>query len=54
VGQSAISLQKKRVVKASSERIDAVKRAKALLAVTEGKTFTQAGQLSGLSREGVS
>jgi hypothetical protein len=29
-----------RVAKASSERVDAVKRAKALLAVAEGKTFT--------------
>jgi transposase len=43
-----------RVAKASSERVDTVKRAKALLAVAEGKTFTQAGRLSGLSREGVS
>src|SRR5947209_19891653 len=43
-----------RVTKASSERVDAVKRAKALLAVAEGKTLTQAGRLSGLSREGVS
>lgn len=43
-----------RVVKASSERVDTVKRAKALLAVAEGKRLTQAGRLSGLSREGVS
>jgi transposase len=43
-----------RVAKASSERVDSVKRAKALLAVAEGKTFTQASPLSGLSREGVS
>jgi transposase len=43
-----------RVAKASSERVDTVKRAKALLAVADGKTFTQAGPLSGLSREGVS
>ncbi len=43
-----------RVTRASSERVDAVKRAKALLAVAEGKTLTQAGQRSGLSREGVS
>jgi transposase len=43
-----------RVVKASSERVDTVKRAKALLAVAEGKSFTHAGSLSGLSREGVS
>ncbi len=43
-----------RVVKASSERVDTVKRAKALLAVAEGKTFTQAGASAGLSHEGVS
>jgi transposase len=43
-----------RVARASSERVDTVKRAKALLVVAEGKTFTQAGSLSGLSREGVS
>ncbi len=43
-----------RVAKASSERVDAVKRAKALLAVADGKTFTQAGESADLSREGVS
>src|SRR5215470_3347431 len=43
-----------RVSKASSERVDAVKRAKALLAVAAGETLTQAGRLSGLSRECVS
>lgn len=43
-----------RVARATSERVDTVKRAKALLAVSEGKTFTQAGSLSGLSRDGVS
>jgi transposase len=43
-----------RVAKASSERVDAVKRAKAVLAVAEGKTLTQAGQSAQLSREGVS
>lgn len=43
-----------RVARASSERIDAVKRAKALLAVADGKTFTQAGLSADLSREGVS
>jgi transposase len=43
-----------RVTKASSERVDAVKRAKALLAVADGKTFTQAGESADLSREGVS
>jgi transposase len=43
-----------RVAKASSERVDTVKRAKALLAVAGGKTLTQAGEEAGLSREGVS
>ncbi len=43
-----------RVAKASSERVDTVKRAKALLAVAAGKSLTQAGLLAGLSREGVS
>ncbi|GHO51201.1 helix-turn-helix domain-containing protein [Ktedonospora formicarum] len=43
-----------RIAKASSERVDAAKRAKALLAVADGKTFTQAGGEVGLSREGVS
>jgi CRP-like cAMP-binding protein len=43
-----------RVAKASSERVDTVKRAKALLAMADRKTFTQASSLSGLSREGIS
>lgn len=43
-----------RVVKASSERVDSVRRAKALLAVAAGKSRTAAGQEAGLSREGVS
>ena len=43
-----------RVAKASSERLDAVKRARALLAVADGKTLTQAGEHADLSREGVS
>jgi len=43
-----------RVARASSERVDTVKRAKARLSVVEGKTFTQAGMSAGLSREGVS
>ncbi len=43
-----------RVAKASSERVDTVRRAKALLAVAEGQTFTQAGRSAGISREGVS
>jgi len=32
-----------RVAKASSERVDVVKRAKALLAVAAGQSLTQAG-----------
>lgn len=43
-----------RVARASSERVDTVKRAKALLAVADGKTLTQAGESADLSREGVS
>src|SRR5437016_2641395 len=43
-----------RIDKASSERVDTVKRAKALLAVAGGKTYTQAGVSAGLSHEGVS
>jgi len=43
-----------RVAKASSERVDTVRRAQALLAVAEGESFTQAGLRAGLSRDGVS
>lgn len=43
-----------RVVKASSERVDRVRRAKALLAVAAGKSRTAAGREAGLSRAGVS
>jgi transposase len=43
----------KRVVKATSERVDTVKRAKALLAVAAGATLTAAGQQAALSREAV-
>ncbi len=43
-----------RVVKATSERVDSVRRAKALLAVAAGKSRTAAGQEAGLSRQGVS
>ena len=43
----------KRVVKATSERVDVVARAKALLAVAAGATFTNASQEAGLSREAV-
>ncbi len=42
-----------RVVKASSERVDSVQRAKGLLAVAAGKSRTAAGREAGLSREGV-
>jgi hypothetical protein len=41
-----------RVAKASSERVDMVKRAKALLAVADGQTFTQAEISAGLSYGG--
>src|SRR2546429_10032792 len=43
----------KRVVKATSERVDTVKRAKALLEVAAGATLTKASQEAGLSREAV-
>jgi transposase len=42
-----------RVVKATSERVDAVKRAKALLTVAAGTTLTEASQEAELSREAV-
>ena len=42
-----------RVVKATSERVDSMRRAKALLAVAAGKSRTAAGQEAGLSREAV-
>lgn len=48
----ALSEQEKRevqrLVKASSERVDVMRRAKALLAVANGKPFTQAAQEAGL------
>jgi transposase len=47
-------LELQRVVKATSERVDSVRRAKALLAVAAGKSRTAAGQEAGLSRERVS
>lgn len=43
----------RRVEKATSERVDAVKRAQALLKVSEGTTFSAAGQKVGLSGEAV-
>ena len=39
------------LVKATSERVDVVKRAKALLAVSAGCTFTEAGKQAGMSRQ---
>src|SRR5260370_38419987 len=42
-----------RVVKATGERVDSMRRAKALLAVAAGKSRTVVGQEAGLSREGV-
>ena len=36
-----------RIVKATSERVDVVKRAQAILAVKAGKTYTQAARLAG-------
>ena len=41
------------VVKATSERVDVVRRAKVLLAVSAGCTFTEAGKQTGMSRQGV-
>ena len=43
-----------RTIKATSERVDTVRRAKALLAVAAGRALSAAGQEAGLSREGVS
>jgi transposase len=43
-----------RIVKATSERVDTVRRAKALLSVAAGTSRTIAGQEAGLSREAVS
>ncbi len=42
-----------RIVKATSERVDTVRRARALLAVAAGTSLTTAGQEADLSREGV-
>src|SRR5215469_3425953 len=43
-----------RRAKARSERIDVVKKSKAILAVAQGQSFTEAGKQAGMSREGVS
>jgi transposase len=40
-----------RIVKATSERVDVVRRAKALLAVSTGSTFTEAGKQAAMSRQ---
>ena len=42
-----------RIVKATSERVDTVRRARALLAVAAGKSRTKASQEADLSREAV-
>jgi len=42
-----------RIVKATSERVDTVRRTKALLCVAAGATLSAAGQAAGLSREAV-
>ena len=42
-----------RVVKATSERVDRMRRAKSLLAVARGATWTEAGQQAGMSRQAV-
>jgi transposase len=42
-----------RVLKATSERVDTMKRAKSLLAVAAGKTWTEAGKQAELSRQAV-
>jgi transposase len=43
-----------RISKARSARLDQVQRARALLAVAEGRSFSQAAQLTGFSNEGLS
>ncbi len=45
--------QLERIAKASSERLDVIRRAKALLALTQGHTFTAAGKQAGFSRQAV-
>lgn len=42
-----------KIVKLTSERVDVVRRAKALLYVFIGSTFTEAGKQSGMSRQAV-
>jgi transposase len=51
----ALSEQEERLVKATSERLDVVRRAQARLSVAAGQPFTQAAQEAGLkSGDGVS
>lgn len=45
--------QLERLTKASSERLDVVRRAKALLALAQGLTLTKAGKQAGISRQAV-
>ena len=42
-----------RVVKATSERVDVVKRATILLAVAAGRSWSEAGRQAGMSRQAV-
>jgi transposase len=42
-----------RVVKATSERVDVVKRATILLAVAAGRNWSEAGRQAGMSRQAV-
>ncbi len=43
-----------RRAKASSERLDVVKKSKAILAVASGRSFTEAGKQVEMSRDGIS
>jgi transposase len=43
-----------RKAQSTSERVEVVKKAKALLAVADGYTFTAAGKQAGMSHQGVS
>src|SRR6266700_2137818 len=42
-----------RVVRATSERVDRMRRAKSLLAIARGASWTEAGQQAGMSRQAV-
>src|SRR5262245_37864676 len=45
--------QLERLTKARSQRLDVVRRAKALRALAQGHTFTEAGKQAGISRQAV-